>query len=102
MWHDNDVPSLNVDSVLDVTMENIDVLLNSHELFVEDDQTSDARIWSDIDTNNTPQSMTDQVARGYQAVMSLWPPVTKTWEQISLYPEICVRATSQCPGASLL
>ena len=63
MWHDNDVPSLNVDSVLDVTIENIDVLLNNHELFVEDDQTLDARIWSDIDTNNPSQSMTDKVAR---------------------------------------
>ena len=59
MWPDNDVPSLNVDSVLDVEMENKDVLLNSFELLVEDD----ARIGSDIDINNTPQSMTDQVAR---------------------------------------
>ena len=102
MWTDNDVPILNVDNVLHEEMENKDVLLNSHELFVEDDQTSDARIWSDIDTNNTSQSMTDKVARGYQAATSLWPPVTKTWEQIRLYPGICVRATSQCPGASLL
>ena len=63
MWPDNDVPSLNVDSVLDVEMENKDVLLNSYEFLVEDDQTSDARIWSDIDTNNPSQSMTDKVAR---------------------------------------
>ena len=97
MWPDNDVPILNVDNVLHEEMENKDVLLNSFEFLVEDD----ARIWSDIDIYNTPQSMTDQVARGYQAVTSLWPPVTKTWEQISLNPGICVQATSQCPGASL-
>ena len=71
MWPDNDVPSLNVDSVLHEEMENKDVLLNSYELLVEDDQTSDARIWSYIDTNNTSQSMTDKVARQFKVSVYL-------------------------------
>ena len=55
------MPILNVDNVLHEEMENKDVLLNSFEFLVEDD----ARIGSDIDINNTPQSMTDQVACRY-------------------------------------
>ena len=58
---------LNVDNVLHEEIENKDVLINNFEFLVEDD----ARIGSDIDINNTPQSMTDQVARVYQAVTSL-------------------------------
>ena len=83
MWPDNDVPSLNVDSVLHEEMENKDVLLNSYEFLVEDDQTSDARIWSDIDTNNTPQFMTDKVARAciFALVSALFrqPNSTLSW-----------------------
>ena len=58
---------LNVDNVLHEQKENKDVLVNNFEFLVEDD----ARIGSDNDMNNPPQSMTDQVARGYQAVTSL-------------------------------
>ena len=50
---------LNVDNVLHEEIENKDVLVNNFEFLVEDD----ARIGSDNDMNNPPQSMTDQVAR---------------------------------------